>query len=120
ALARVGPGADGAETSRRAQVAEGDLHRLRQARPVLPRPRRGGLRARARGRGRDGLLLRALRRDALRDRVPLPAGREVPGRAALVIAPLVCLDPGHGTPPAIGREVEPSGPGPPETTSKAV
>jgi len=28
-----------------------------------------------------------------------------------VIAPLVCLDPGHGTPPAIGRQVEPIGPG---------
>jgi N-acetylmuramoyl-L-alanine amidase len=28
-----------------------------------------------------------------------------------VIAPLVCLDPGHGTPPAIGRQVEPVGPG---------
>ena len=26
-------------------------------------------------------------------------------------APLVCLDPGHGTPPAIGRQVEPIGPG---------
>ena len=28
-----------------------------------------------------------------------------------MIAPLVCLDPGHGTPPAIGRQVEPVGPG---------
>lgn len=28
-----------------------------------------------------------------------------------MIAPLICLDPGHGTPPAIGREVEPIGPG---------
>jgi N-acetylmuramoyl-L-alanine amidase len=28
-----------------------------------------------------------------------------------VIAPLVCLDPGHGTPPAIGRQTEPIGPG---------
>jgi N-acetylmuramoyl-L-alanine amidase len=27
-----------------------------------------------------------------------------------VIAPLVCLDPGHGTPPAVGRQVEPVGP----------
>ncbi|HYY65202.1 MAG TPA: N-acetylmuramoyl-L-alanine amidase [Gaiellaceae bacterium] len=26
-------------------------------------------------------------------------------------APLVCLDPGHGTPPAIGRQGEPIGPG---------
>jgi N-acetylmuramoyl-L-alanine amidase len=25
--------------------------------------------------------------------------------------PLVCLDPGHGTPPAIGRQIEPIGPG---------
>jgi N-acetylmuramoyl-L-alanine amidase len=28
-----------------------------------------------------------------------------------LIAPLVCLDPGHGTPPSIGRQVEPIGPG---------
>ena len=28
-----------------------------------------------------------------------------------MIPPLVCLDPGHGTPPAIGRQVEPIGPG---------
>jgi N-acetylmuramoyl-L-alanine amidase len=26
-------------------------------------------------------------------------------------APLVCIDPGHGTPPAIGRQTEPIGPG---------
>ncbi|MFY9579587.1 MAG: N-acetylmuramoyl-L-alanine amidase [Gaiellaceae bacterium] len=26
-------------------------------------------------------------------------------------APLICLDPGHGTPPAIGRQTEPIGPG---------
>jgi N-acetylmuramoyl-L-alanine amidase len=28
-----------------------------------------------------------------------------------VLAPLVCLDPGHGTPPAIGLQTEPIGPG---------
>jgi N-acetylmuramoyl-L-alanine amidase len=28
-----------------------------------------------------------------------------------VIAPLVCLDPGHGTPPSVGRQTEPIGPG---------
>jgi N-acetylmuramoyl-L-alanine amidase len=28
-----------------------------------------------------------------------------------LIAPLICLDPGHGTPAAIGRQVEPIGPG---------
>src|ERR671935_310506 len=28
-----------------------------------------------------------------------------------MLAPLVCLDPGHGTPPAIGRQTEPIGPG---------
>ena len=27
------------------------------------------------------------------------------------LPPLVCLDPGHGTPPAIGRQAEPIGPG---------
>ena len=31
--------------------------------------------------------------------------------AAVAPPPLVCLDPGHGTPPAIGRQVEPIGPG---------
>ena len=31
--------------------------------------------------------------------------------ATPAIAPLVCLDPGHGTPPAIGRQLEPIGPG---------
>jgi N-acetylmuramoyl-L-alanine amidase len=30
---------------------------------------------------------------------------------ALAPPPLVCLDPGHGTPPAIGRQTEPVGPG---------
>jgi N-acetylmuramoyl-L-alanine amidase len=28
-----------------------------------------------------------------------------------VIAPLICLDPGHGTPAGVGRQVEPIGPG---------
>ena len=28
-----------------------------------------------------------------------------------MIAPLVCLDPGHGTPPAVGLQTEPIGPG---------
>jgi N-acetylmuramoyl-L-alanine amidase len=28
-----------------------------------------------------------------------------------MLAPLICLDPGHGTPPAIGRQTEPIGPG---------
>jgi N-acetylmuramoyl-L-alanine amidase len=30
---------------------------------------------------------------------------------SLATAPLICLDPGHGTPPAIGRQTEPIGPG---------
>ena len=33
-----------------------------------------------------------------------------------MIAPLVCLDPGHGTPPSVGRQTEPIGPG--SSTSK--
>ena len=33
------------------------------------------------------------------------------GAAGLTAAALICLDPGHGTPPAIGRQVEPIGPG---------
>ena len=32
---------------------------------------------------------------------------------ALAAAALICLDPGHGTPPAIGRQREPIGPGSP-------
>ena len=32
------------------------------------------------------------------------------------MVPLICLDPGHGTPPAIGRQTEPIGPG--STTMK--
>ena len=31
--------------------------------------------------------------------------------AAAPPPPLVCLDPGHGTPPAVGRQLEPIGPG---------
>jgi N-acetylmuramoyl-L-alanine amidase len=33
------------------------------------------------------------------------------GAAAVTAAALICLDPGHGTPPAVGRQVEPIGPG---------
>ena len=31
--------------------------------------------------------------------------------ASLAAAALICLDPGHGTPPAIGAQTEPIGPG---------
>src|SRR5262249_545055 len=77
ALAGVGPGSDGARARRCAALAARDLRGLRQARPVLPRPRRAGLRPRARRGGGRRLLLRAVRRDALGDRVPLPRRREV-------------------------------------------
>jgi N-acetylmuramoyl-L-alanine amidase len=33
------------------------------------------------------------------------------GAAGLAAAALICIDPGHGTPPPIGRQVEPIGPG---------
>jgi N-acetylmuramoyl-L-alanine amidase len=33
------------------------------------------------------------------------------GAAGVAAAALICLDPGHGTPPAIGRQLEPIGPG---------
>jgi N-acetylmuramoyl-L-alanine amidase len=33
------------------------------------------------------------------------------GAAGVAAAALICLDPGHGTPPAIGRQKEPIGPG---------
>src|SRR4029453_13873761 len=83
------------------------------------RPRRRGVQAQARGRGDPRLLLRALRRDALRDRVPLSAGGGVPRGAAVVIAgaagvapaPLISPAPGHGPPPGGGRRLEPIGPG---------
>ena len=35
----------------------------------------------------------------------------IAGAAGVAAAALICLDPGHGTPPAIGRQVEPIGPG---------
>src|SRR6266508_1840860 len=33
--------------------------------------------------------------------------------AEALAAALICLDPGHGTPPAVGRQLEPIGPGSP-------
>ena len=50
ALAGLGSGAHGARVRRRAARAAGDLDRRRQARRVVPRSRRRGLPARARGR----------------------------------------------------------------------
>lgn len=35
----------------------------------------------------------------------------IAGAAGVAAAALICLDPGHGTPPATGRQVEPIGPG---------
>ena len=35
----------------------------------------------------------------------------IAGAAGVAAAALICLDPGHGTPAAIGRQVEPIGPG---------
>jgi N-acetylmuramoyl-L-alanine amidase len=35
----------------------------------------------------------------------------IAGAAGVAAAALICLDPGHGTPAAIGRQVEPVGPG---------
>lgn len=35
----------------------------------------------------------------------------IAGAAGVAAAALICLDPGHGTPPAVGRQVEPIGPG---------
>jgi N-acetylmuramoyl-L-alanine amidase len=35
----------------------------------------------------------------------------IAGAAGVAAAALICLDPGHGTPPAIGRQLEPIGPG---------
>ena len=35
----------------------------------------------------------------------------IAGVAGVAAPALICLDPGHGTPPAIGRQVEPIGPG---------
>ena len=33
------------------------------------------------------------------------------GAAGLAAAALICLDPGHGTPPSVGLQTEPIGPG---------
>jgi N-acetylmuramoyl-L-alanine amidase len=35
----------------------------------------------------------------------------IAGAAGVAAAALICLDPGHGTPPVIGRQTEPIGPG---------
>jgi N-acetylmuramoyl-L-alanine amidase len=35
----------------------------------------------------------------------------IAGVAGVAAAALICLDPGHGTPPAVGRQTEPIGPG---------
>lgn len=35
----------------------------------------------------------------------------IPAAAGAAAAALICLDPGHGTPPAVGRQTEPIGPG---------
>ena len=71
-LAGVGSGADGAALRRRAARPAGDLHRRRHPGPVVPRPRRqGDGRALAADR-RHRRLLRAVRRHAHGDRLPLP------------------------------------------------
>src|SRR5262249_2169303 len=44
------------------------------------------------------------RKHRIRHRPPLAVFAQAP-------TPLICLDPGHGTPPAIGRQTEPIGPG---------
>jgi len=33
------------------------------------------------------------------------------GAAGVAVAALICIDPGHGTPAAVGRQLEPIGPG---------
>ena len=58
------------------------VHRRGHARPVLPRPRRGGVPARARADRRHRRLLRAVRRDAQQHRVPLSARAPLPRGAA--------------------------------------
>ena len=65
-----------------------DLGRRRQERRVLPRPRRAGVRRRARRtrHRRAGAAVRAVRRHARRDRVALPAGDRLAGGAARVDA----------------------------------
>jgi N-acetylmuramoyl-L-alanine amidase len=39
------------------------------------------------------------------------SNRQTPGVLAVTPPPLICLDPGHGTLPAVGRQTEPIGPG---------
>ena len=67
AVARQGPGADGAAARRRAALDAPHLPRRRQGRRVVPGPRRAGVRGRAR-QARRGAHDRAVRRQARRDR----------------------------------------------------
>ena len=39
------------------------------------------------------------------------SNRQTPGVLAVTPPPLICLDPGHGTLPVVGRQTEPIGPG---------
>src|SRR5439155_850658 len=77
-----GSRAPGRRSRRRAARAAGDLHRRGQARPVLPRPRRGGLPESARAHRRHGRLLRALRRDAFEHRVSVSPRAALSRRAS--------------------------------------
>src|SRR2546422_1006244 len=78
----MGPRPDGTGATRGGAVVAGCLHRRGQERRLLPRPRRRGLPSRLRGARRTGRLLRAFRRQARRDHVPLPVGAPVPGGTA--------------------------------------
>src|SRR6266536_1335772 len=83
-VARLGPRADGRPARGRAARPARDLHRRRNARPVLPRSGRRGLPPRARADRNHRRLLRALRRNAQRDRVSLSARAALPRRSAAI------------------------------------
>ena len=89
ALARVGPGADGAEAGRRLRSLKAIYIDCGKRDQFFLDLGRRGVPPRARGDRRDGLLLRALRRDALGDRVPLSARGRSTWRSA-------CRDRGAG------------------------
>ena len=83
AVARVGPGADGAAPRRRAALDAARLPRRRQGGRVVPRPRRAGLLGRAR-QARRRAHARALRRQARRAHLPL-SGRDPGARAGATV-----------------------------------
>src|SRR6185295_15709489 len=107
--------------SRRFGRRERDVHvlgRSSRSRPSACQPaaRRSGSLPRERGRARRLRQLEALggwpsRSVAPHNNFESESNRQTPRVLAVMPPPLICLDPGHGTLPAVGRQTEPIGPG---------